>query len=61
VDDIYVVDDKVSNLRVVEEVFGWKTVWMTTRPPDCDFKPMFRIDRLSELGLTLPAGGARIA
>jgi FMN phosphatase YigB (HAD superfamily) len=61
VHDVYVIDDKVSNLRVVEEVFGWKTVWMTTRPPDCDFKPMFRIGRLSELASILSLGSGNIS
>ena len=56
VDDMYVVDDKLSNLRAVHELFGWKTVWMTSRPSDSIFAPMFAIDRLSELGLVFPVG-----
>jgi len=55
VDDVYVVDDKTSNLQVAEEQFGWTGVWMRSRPSDSHFIPRFHIDRLTELGSILPS------
>jgi HAD superfamily hydrolase (TIGR01549 family) len=51
--EVFVVDDKTSNLEAAKAHFGWRAVWMRSQLSDSDFVPDFQIDRLGELASVL--------
>lgn len=55
VKQVYVVDDKTSNLKAAEEELRLTAVWMRSQPSNSDFIPRLQIDRLTDLKRVLSA------